>query len=138
MQIVWLFFLAYALMLPMVAVHVLFNWKILHYEGYTSLEQLKKCGPRVEAYAKTMPLQPLYNLLVFGFLSLRYCKGLSPFVLLCIGLAWLALAAITDLLTWALFPHPWRLSFRELYVGHQPYLSLCYLCILLSPMLALF
>ena len=129
--------LAYALMLPMVALHVLFNWKVLRYAGYTSVEQLKKCGPRVEAYTKTMPFQPIYNLLVFGLLSLLNFRGYTWIALLWVGIAWLVLAIGADLLTWIIIPHPWRLTFRELYVGHQPWISLCYLGVFFSPMVAL-
>ncbi len=131
--ILCLFLAAYAIMLPITALHVVLNWKLLHYAGYTTVQQLKECGPRVEAYTKTIPWQPLYNLLVFGVLSFVYLRGLPGQTLLATGLLWAALGAVFDALTWVLLPHPWRLSWRELYLGHQPWLSLCYLCTALSP-----
>lgn len=137
MKLVVMFLLAYGIMLPITALHVLFNWKVLGYGGYTSVEQLKASGTRVPAYLATKPFQPLYNLVVFGLLAYYNLPGLDAARLLLIGVLWLGLAMITDWLTWVMLPHPWRLSARELYLEHQPWITLCYLCVVASPLFAL-
>ena len=40
-----------------------------------------------------------------------------------------------DVIGWALIKHPWRLSIKEFYIDYQPWISLIYLAIFLSPVM---
>ena len=41
-----------------------------------------------------------------------------------------------DLFGWVLVPHPWHMTLEQFYVGYQPWISLIYLVIFISPILA--
>ncbi|MGL4972263.1 MAG: hypothetical protein ACRC6H_03885 [Culicoidibacterales bacterium] len=136
-EIIGIYVLAYVLMLPLAAIHVLFNWLVLGYAGYTSVAQLRAQGPRVEAYVKTQPWQPLYNLLVFLPLCWFLLPEATPITLVIVGSIWIGLSIALDTLCWVLMPHPWQLSLRELFVDHQPWITLCYLATALCPFIVL-
>ena len=48
----------------------------------------------------------------------------------------LANAGKIDLVGWILIPHPWAMTFKEFYVDYQPWITLIYLVIFFSPIVA--
>lgn len=92
-----------------------------------------------EGYERTKPFHPLYNIILFSISAWLYLGTLSaPTVTdaLLTGLVWAGITIVFDLVAWVLVKHPWHLSFHEFYVGYQPWISLIYLAILLSPLTA--
>ena len=75
---------------------------------------------------------------VFGWLYLR-CS--TPNLerqkeALRLGFFWLLATAVIDLFGWVLLPHSWHMTLDQFYVGYQPWISLIYLVIFISPILA--
>ena len=92
-----------------------------------------------EGYEKTKPFHPLYNLLIFPVCARFYLLHLSSPTLsdaLLTGLIWAGITIVFDLFGWVLIKHPWSLSFRAFYVDYQPWITLIYLIIFCSPLLA--
>ena len=92
-----------------------------------------------EAYEKTKPFHPLYNWLVFPVFAWLYfltINNLSLGIVLLVGVIWVSLTIVIDLIGWVLIKHPWSLSFKEFYIDYQPWITLTYLVILLSPLFA--
>lgn len=137
LKIVLIYILAYFYMMIITAAHVMFNWKILHYKGYESVNHLINNGTRVEAYKKTIPYQPIYNIVVFSLLSINNFNNQPLNVLILVGISWFTFSVLFDLVFWVIIPHPWHVSFNELYIKHQPWLILCYLCTVLAPFITL-
>lgn len=112
--------------------HTVFNIYVRHYGSV-------KTSPGMgEAYEKTKPFHPLYNLLVFPIFAWLYflsINNLSLGVALLVGLVWLSFTIVIDFIGWVLIKHPWSLSFKEFYVDYQPWITLTYLVIFLSPLL---
>jgi hypothetical protein len=50
-----------------------------------------------------------------------------------LGAAWTIITIIIDLFSWVLIKHPWRMTYKEMYVDYQPWITLIYLSIFLSP-----
>jgi hypothetical protein len=96
---------------------------------------------QVPAYVMSVPFHPLLNLLVwpvFGWLYLRRPTPNSERLMeaLRLGLFWVVATAVIDLFGWVLVPHPWHMTLEQFYVGYQPWISLIYLVIFISPILA--
>jgi hypothetical protein len=96
---------------------------------------------QVPAYVMSVPFHPLLNLLVwpvFGWLYLRRSTPNSERQMeaLRLGLFWFVATAVIDLFGWVLVPHPWHMTLDQFYVGYQPWISLIYLVIFISPILA--
>lgn len=137
MQNFWLAILYYTAAYIIVTVigilHTIFNIYVLHYKS------MKNSPGMGEAYEKTKPFHPLYNLLIFppsAWLYLLSVSNASIGLALSVGAMWVAITIIGDLIGWVLIKHPWSLSFREFYLDYQPWISLTYLIIFLSPLLA--
>jgi hypothetical protein len=90
------------------------------------------------AYLMTLPYHPLLNLfwLPFAWMYLggitacdRVREGLK------LGTFWVVFCIVIDLIGWILVPHPWAMTFNEFYVGYQPWITLIYLVIFLSPII---
>jgi hypothetical protein len=96
---------------------------------------------QIPAYAMSVPFHPLLNLLVWPVLGWIYLGRLASdghrqLEALRLGFFWVVATAGIDLFGWVLLPQPWRMTFDQFYVGYQPWISLIYLVILLSPILA--
>lgn len=92
-----------------------------------------------EAYEKTKPWHPLYNIVIFTLSAVLLFSIIGPVsfeTALTAALLWEVLTIVIDLLGWVVIKHPWSLSFREFYVEYQPWLALIYLAIYVSPLLA--
>ncbi len=137
MQNFWLavlyYIAAYIIVTVIGILHTIFNIYVLHYKS------MKNSPGMGEAYEKTKPFHPLYNLLIFppfAWLYLLSVSNASIGLALSVGAMWVAITIIGDLIGWVLIKHPWSLSFREFYLDYQPWISLTYLIIFLSPLLA--
>ncbi len=93
-----------------------------------------------EAYEKTKPFHPLYNLIVFPLFFWFYTMSLHDVaiseLILPVGLLWGTFTIVIDLFGWVIIKHPWSLSFKEFYCDYQPWITLTYIIIYLSPALA--
>jgi hypothetical protein len=95
----------------------------------------------IAAYRATEPIHPLLNLLVFPFFAWAYLRRLRAGVAgereaWRLGAFWCGLTIVLDLVGWVLIPHPWKMPAWQFYVLYQPWITLIYLVILLSPVLA--
>jgi len=75
---------------------------------------------------------------VFGWLYLRHSTRTleKQSEALRLGFFWLLATVVIDLFGWVLLPHPWQMTLDQFYVGYQPWISLTYLVIFISPILA--
>jgi hypothetical protein len=94
------------------------------------------------AYEATEPWHPLLNLLVFPVFGWLYLRGLpaeTPRMSEAwrVGVVWLVVTLVVDLVGWVLIPHPWQMPLADFYIDYQPWITLVYLVILLSPVMAL-
>lgn len=127
------YFVAYLIVTVIGVLHTIFNIYVLHYKS------MKNSPGMGEAYEKTKPFHPLYNLLVFPLFAWFYLfsiDNISLGIALLAGLIWASLTIVIDLFGWVLIKHPWSLSLREFYIDYQPWITITYLVILLSPALA--
>ncbi len=125
--------IAYSIMMILTMIHVIWNWKVLGYKGYISLEDLLENGAKVEAYVQTKRWQPVYNLIVFIPIAELFFLGEPVETLAIVSCTWLITSVTTDMITWILIPHPWQMSWKELFIDHQPWVSLCYLFTACAP-----
>ena len=94
----------------------------------------------VVAYAKTVPFHPLYNLIIWPIFAYLYLIKINPANIwtsaLVLGAAWTIITMVIDLFGWVIIRHPWRMSYQEMYVDYQPWITLIYLSIFVSPFIA--
>lgn len=112
--------------------HTIFNITVLH------MKSMKEGPGMGEGYEKTKPWHPLYNLLIFPIFAFLYFHGLETIAfsnVVATSLIWGTLTVVFDVIGWVLVKHPWSLSFREFYIDYQPWITLIYLTIYLSPFL---
>ena len=95
------------------------------------------------AYLATQPYHPLLNMVAFLPAAYFFMRGrVSPtsgtFLpeALKLGVFWAGLSAAYDLVSWVIIPTPVQFTFRQFYVDYQPWLTLIYAVIFLSPLLA--
>lgn len=124
-------FIAYTIVTLIGVGHTIFNIYVLYYKS------MKESPGMGEAYEKTKPFHPLYNLLIFPLFAWLYFLSLSGDITiesaLTLSLLWGFATIILDLFGWVIIKHPWSLSFKEFYVDYQPWISLTYLIIFVSP-----
>jgi hypothetical protein len=93
------------------------------------------------AYLMTIPYHPLLNLLGWIPFAWLYLRDISQehrkTEAIRLGAFWMIIAIVVDLIGWVLIPHPWAMTFRQMYVDYQPWISLIYLIIFGSPLMAL-
>lgn len=124
------YFLAYFVVTIIGVLHTVFNIYILHYKS------MKDSPGMGEAYERTKPFHPLYNIIVFPIFTWLYFLSTSSLTLetaAVTSLLWGAVTIILDLIGWVLIRHPWSLSFKEFYIDYQPWITLTYLIIFASP-----
>ena len=115
--------------------HTIFNVKVLH------MKSMKESEGLGEAYEKTKPWHPLYNIIIFPIFGCLYMAGLDERTLtsaLIAGAIWAAVSIVIDLIGWVLIPHPLRLTFKQFYVEYQPWITLIYIAIFLGPVIGYF
>lgn len=128
-----LFYLAAYIVVTVIGiVHTIFNIKA---KNYKSMKDSPGMG---EAYEKTKPFHPLYNLTIFPLFAWLYFLTVGNLTLesaAITSLLWGTITLIIDLIGWVLIKHPWSLSLKEFYLDYQPWITLTYLIIYLSPFL---
>ena len=50
------------------------------------------------------------------------------------GAIWAGICIVFDVVGWVIIKHPWSLSFKGFYVDYQPWITLIYLAIFVSPL----
>lgn len=129
-----LFYLgAYVIVTLIGVLHTIFNIKVKHYKS------MKNSPGMGEAYEKTKPFHPLYNIVIFPIFAYLYFLNIPDPTLstaITTSLLWGTVTLIIDLIGWVLIKHPWSLSFKEFYLDYQPWITLTYLIIYLSPFIA--
>lgn len=136
LSLLW-FFVAYSVVTIVGIGHTVFNWKVLKMEDEgKEIHTFRD----VSSYAATIPYHWLYNVVLFPPFAWLYFRQIQPESLWSeawqTGLLWLALALIVDLVGWVWIRHPWRCTWREFYIDYQPWLSIIYVAIAISPLLA--
>jgi hypothetical protein len=92
------------------------------------------------AFVATVPYHVLIMVIVWpAFAWIYFRKPGSSLVkkeTLQLAFFWLVAAMIVDLVFFVLVQHPYSLSVYEFYVVYQPWISLIYLAIFISPLIA--
>lgn len=127
------YWLAYAIVTLIGVLHTIFNITVLHMKSM-------KDGPGMgEGYEKIKPWHPLYNIIIFPVFAWLYLNSLASITLNEVALTaavWLSITLVVDLIGWVIIKHPWSLTFKEFYVDYQPWITLIYLTIFVSPFIA--
>jgi len=117
--------------------HTIFNWKKLKME--IKVEKVASMYDIVP-YAKTVPFHPLYNIIIWPIFAYIYLLQTTPAnvwkAALVLGGSWTLITIVFDLFGWVIIKHPWRMTFREMYVDYQPWITLIYISIFVSPLIA--
>jgi hypothetical protein len=104
-----------------------------------SAQELGVPFSQTPAYLMTLPFHPLINLFWIPF-AWMYLRGFNLNVrgpeALKLGIFWAVICILIDLIGWILIPHPWAMTFKEFYIDYQPWITLIYLVIFLSPIAA--
>lgn len=127
---------AYLVVTTVGVLHTVYNAKVKHM-GVMTKERVPM--NQIESYAKTMPFHWIYNLFLFPPFAWLYLRGLETLnfqTALITGLIWGTITIVFDLVGWVLIPHPWRCTFKDFYVDYQPWITIIYLVIYCSPLLA--
>lgn len=130
------FFIGYIVITWIGFIHTVFNIKVLH------MKSMKESGGKGkglgEAYNKTKPWHPLYNLIILPIFAYLYFKGLDTVTLsnaIATSILWGTSAIIIDLVGWVLIKHPLSLTFRRFYIEYQPWITIVYLVMYASPVI---
>lgn len=127
------YWLAYFSVTAIGILHTIFNIAVLH------MKSMKESDGMGEAYEKTKPWHPLYNIIVFPLFAGLCFRGLEPLAfsdVLATSLVWGTLTIAFDVVGWVLVKHPWSLTFKEFYIDYQPWITLIYAAIYASPFVA--
>ncbi len=92
-------------------------------------------------FVMTVPYHLLINLVCWTFYGYIYLRKRmnDKFILkeaVYLGCFWLAVALPLDLVGWVLVKHPYSLTFHEFYIEYQPWISITYLIVLISPVIS--
>jgi hypothetical protein len=94
------------------------------------------------AYKVTEPFQPLLCLIIYSFFAHRHLRGAAKEnrrrEALRLSTAGLIGSILIDFVSFVLIPHPYAFTFKEFYVGYQPWLTIIYLAIFISPLLVMY
>lgn len=127
------YWVAYIIVILIGMLHTIFNICVLH------MKSMKESPGMGEGYEKTKPWHPLYNIIVFPIFAYLYLSGLESITLqdaMMTSLVWGTITVIFDWFGWVVIKHPWSLTVREFYVDYQPWISLIYVAIYVSPLIA--
>lgn len=124
---------AYFVVTGIGVLHTVFNIVVLHMKSM-------KDGPGMgEGYEKTKPWHPLYNIIVFPISAYLYFQGLEAVRLsnvIATALIWGTITVVFDFIGWVFIMHPWSLTVKEFYIDYQPWITLIYITIYASPLIA--
>lgn len=127
------YFAAYVLVTLTGVLHTVFNITVLH------MKSMMDSPGMGEGYERTKPWHPLYNIIIFPPFAYLYLAGLHTVTLqtaVWTGLLWGTVTVVIDVIGWVLIKHPWSLTFKEFYMDYQPWITLIYLTIYASPLIA--
>lgn len=127
------YFAAYVLVTLTGVLHTVFNITVLHMKSMVDSPGMG------EGYERTKPWHPLYNIIIFPPFAYLYLAGLHTVTFqtaVWTGLLWGTVTIVIDVIGWVLIKHPWSLTFKEFYVDYQPWITLIYLTIYASPLIA--
>ena len=127
------YFAAYVLVTLTGVLHTVFNITVLHMKSMVDSPGMG------EGYERTKPWHPLYNIIIFPPFAYLYLAGLHTVTFqtaVWTGLLWGTVTVVIDVIGWVLIKHPWSLTFKEFYVDYQPWITLIYLTIYASPLIA--
>ena len=118
-------------------------------EGYRAISNLPEAAPGISpvkapVFLATVPYHVLVMLIVWPLFAGIYFKKArkrnadeEKSETRNLAFTWLALAMIVDCVGFVLIKHPYSLSAHAFYVDYQPWISLIYLAIFLSPWIRL-
>lgn len=124
-----MFWLSYIIVTCVGITHTIFNIYVLHMKPMDD-------NSMGEAYEKTKPWHPLYNIILFSLFGWLYMRGLADTTFLeavLTGGVWSGICIVFDVFSWVIIKHPWSLTFRGFYVEYQPWITLIYIAIFLGP-----
>lgn len=134
--------IGYFIVTSIASLHFLFNWKVMGKEGFDTtlgIQALKANATQFESFKSTKPFHPIYNIIVFPIVSVlmlnEFPSTASIMIAIGIGALWLLYCFISDVIFWIAIPHPWRLNLKELFITYQPWITLAYLAIFISPII---
>jgi cation transport ATPase len=94
------------------------------------------------AYKVTEPFQPLLCLIVYSFFAYRLLRDAATENLqseaLRLSTIGLIGSILIDFVSFVLIPHPYAFTFKEFYIGYQPWIMIIYTVILVSPILTMY
>ncbi|MBQ8395204.1 MAG: hypothetical protein IJX49_06485 [Clostridia bacterium] len=125
------FWVCYAIVTLVGILHTIFNIYVLKMKPMDE----HSMG---EGYEKTKPWHPLYNIVLFSLFAWIYMKGLYKPTMadaLLTGGIWAGICIVFDVFGWVIIKHPWSLSFKGFYLDYQPWITLVYLAIFISPII---
>lgn len=136
------YIIGYLIVTTIASLHFLFNWKVRGQEAFDTklgIRALKENATQFEAFKSTKPFHPIYNIVVFSIISVwmlnNFYNEISIFEAISIGVLWLVYCFLFDIIFWVVLPHPWRLTVKELFITYQPWITLAYLAIFISPII---
>lgn len=127
------YWLAYFVVTGIGICHTLLNITVFH------MKSMKESSGMGEGYEKTKPWHPLYNIIVFPLFAYFYLNGWETVTLtdaLITSLTWGTITVVFDAIGWVLVKHPWSMTFKAFYVDYQPWITLVYITIYASPLIA--
>lgn len=134
MSLLW-YWIGYVAVTSVGIAHTIFNILVLHMSSMAE-------GPGMgQGYEMTKPWHPLYNIILFTLFGILYLrKVMEPTFKKAVktGALWAGISIVIDLFGWVIIKHPWSLTFREFYVDYQPWITIIYLAIFLSPVVSCF
>ena len=118
--------------------HTIYNWKVLKIDTHTEKGTKPSLSP---AYLKTKPFHVLYNIVLFPIAAYLYFQAtvLSNLWLeaLVLAVTWAGITILIDWIGWVVIKHPWSMTYKEMYVDYQPWITLIYVVIFVSPFIAI-
>lgn len=126
------YFVAYIIVTIIGILHTVFNIYVLKMKPMDE-------NSMGEAYEKTKPWHPLYNIIIFPLFAILYLNTLQNPTFtdaLATGVIWVGITIVIDLFGWVVIKHPWSLTFKGFYIDYQPYITLIYVAIFIAPIIA--
>lgn len=119
--------------------------KALHILGSGKRQKKKSVNKNVNpaqftqsAYRKSLPYTPVYYLTVWMLCSTFYFLQHTPANIykdaLLTGIFWWLLTLLLEMLLWTVVRHRFQLTPKEMYMHSQPWISLAYYAVLISPL----
>jgi hypothetical protein len=106
-----------------------------------SPEELGVTASQAPAYLMTIPYHWILNLLVWPPFAWLYLRGIvidqRKKEAIRLGAFWAIITIVVDVIGWVLVPHPWAMTFKEMYIDYQPWITFIYLIIFFSPLMVI-